>query len=266
MVPPAPTPSTRTLHGLLLLAATGLAPAQQPATKAREIPDSEAKLLLAEFKTEMGANTKNLAKRLAAVQKLEQVQNAMLVAPLLSTVRTDKSKVVRQAAAKALGRQPRKKARPALISLIKKTKVSADPNLLASAIQALGESCYQPRDWALLQSIFDKSITDNNAVNLQSAILDLAGTSKEIDAVDFLIEHLDAPAPEWVDDPNNPPESYWKARWANWSKWKGRVKEALFQITGQKFGSKKEAKLWVQKNRKTLRRESRSSGKDKRKK
>jgi hypothetical protein len=51
-----------------------------------------------------------------------------------------------------------------------------------------------------------------------------------------------------VHDGDNPPQEYWEARWKAWAVWKGRVKEALFAITGQRFSTAAEARAWLKQN------------------
>ena len=58
--------------------------------------------------------------------------------------------------------------------------------------------------------------------------------------------------PANVDSPTNPPASYGKARWHSWAAWKGKVKDALFAITGQRFSTGKEAKAWLKENARKL--------------
>lgn len=50
-----------------------------------------------------------------------------------------------------------------------------------------------------------------------------------------LCESLSAPEPGNVDDPNNPPASYWAARWQAWSVVRRDLTWTLKEITGQVF-------------------------------
>jgi hypothetical protein len=82
----------------------------------------------------------------------------------------------------------------------------------------------------------------------------LAKNHKELEALDLLLENLDEPAPANVDDPSNPPAEYWEMRWKAWRSWRDDVKEALFAITGQRFNTSAEAREWLDKNLRELRR------------
>lgn len=218
---------------------------------ARAIEDKEAKELVSEYKKNAGRKS-DLRTRLEAVNKLARYRNDLFINPLVHTVRTDKAQSVRKAAAEALGSQPPRRARAALTALLNGVDIEGEPGVAAGVIRAFDRCCYDSRDWERFEKMFQKVLTAKEVADPQQAILELAGNQKELKAIDFLLEHIDPPEPEWVDDPNNPPASYWEARWANWSKWKGQVKEALFQITGQRFNSKKEAKEWLSKNRQQL--------------
>lgn len=73
----------------------------------------------------------------------------------------------------------------------------------------------------------------------------------------FLAKQLKGPAPEWVDDPNNPPAEYWERRWKTWQLLRRDVTWSLQQITGQAFaaqegespGDSERALKWLEENR-----------------
>jgi hypothetical protein len=231
----------------------------------RPIEDKEAKALIAEFEKKVKANAKNLGVRLTAVQELGGHRNGLLVKPLLAIARSDKAISVRRAATEAIGAQPKKQARRALSMLLKKTDMLRQPDETASVVRALSSESYDAKDWPILQRMFDKSLAEKGVVNAQIAIIELAGQQQEVQAANWLVQHIDAPAPAWVDDPNNPPADYWEARHKNWAKWRGQVTEAMFQITGQRFGSTKEAKLWMRANGRELLRKKKPSKETKKK-
>jgi hypothetical protein len=85
-------------------------------------------------------------------------------------------------------------------------------------------------------------------VPLQEAILGLAAQHKEKQSIELLLDNIDEPVPQNVDAANNPPASYWEARWKAWKAWREKVKDALFALTGQRFGSAAEARVWLAKN------------------
>ena len=87
---------------------------------------------------------------------------------------------------------------------------------------------------------------------MQKAILQLVIDCTEKQAWRLLTEHIDEPGPVDVDSPSNPPAEYWESRWKAWRAWRADVKEALFALTGQRFGSGKEAKTWIRANGKKV--------------
>lgn len=215
---------------------------------AHKVEDKEAKRLISEFTKTIKANRKSLTPRIKAVQSLGRFSNALLVKPLLMTARSDKAKSVRQAAALAIGSQPPKQARTALNMLLKKTSITSEPNVTAAIIKAFDRGSYRDKDYKTFKGLFDRSLSDQRCVAAQIAVLEMFGHQKEVQAAKYLAMHIDAPAPAWVDDPSNPPASYWQGRYKNWQKWRSHLKEALFQITGQRFSSNKGARAWLKKN------------------
>ena len=238
----------RLIPFLVVLAASPCLRAQSEAA----IADREARVLAATFKKQIKAGKNSLTARIEAVQELGQYSHGSFVKPLLTVARSDKAKSVRQKAAEAIGNQPKKNARPALVFLLSKTKINKDPGLTASVVRAINKSCYEARNWSALHKLFERSLSDRKAVDAQLAILQVARTQKEIQAIDLLVQHIDEPAPVWVDDPSNPPASYWEARYKNWQRWRTQVKSALYAITDQRFGTAKEARTWLKKNRRNL--------------
>lgn len=77
--------------------------------------------------------------------------------------------------------------------------------------------------------------------------------TKDLDVVMNLANLLHAPDPGHVDSPDNPPASYWKARFESWQRYSRDVVWALKQITGQTWkpgyedegGEGEIAKRWI---------------------
>jgi len=57
--------------------------------------------------------------------------------------------------------------------------------------------------------------------------------TKSLETVLLIAKHLHAPAPGFVDSPDNPPADYWRARFETWQRYNRDVVWALKQITGQ---------------------------------
>lgn len=208
--------------------------------------DAAAKTTLAEVQ-KMLAGRATIAQRLEAVQKLGAASHKSFVRPLQNLVRNDPALTVRRGAADALARQPTKETRPVLLNLLQDEKVEQAPELLASLVTALGHNGYQTKDWDQVEKMFGREFGPT-FVPLQKAVLHLARTKKEKQAVPLLLQHIDEPAPENVDAADNPPAEYWERRWKAWAVWKGEVKDALFAITGQRFSTRQEAVLWLRAN------------------
>ena len=65
----------------------------------------------------------------------------------------------------------------------------------------------------------------------------------------MLAEKLDEPHPKNPNDPNNPPESYWKERWQEWDSNVPHTRWALSQLVeGETFELAAEAKEWAEKH------------------
>ncbi len=219
--------------------------------------DKQAKAAVAEFKKEYKVKA-SLQQKLAALEKLRPGSSSKLIKPLAKVVKTErKHKSCRILAAELLGNQP--KIRKRLLSLIDDSKIKRTPAVLAALIRAYSKASYDSKDWKDFKQLFFKYIANKRFPKVQQAIVQMAGEHKELGALDMLADSMEGPQPAWVDDPNNPPASYWEARWKNWQVWEKDAKEALFKITGQRFTTIKDAKAWVSKNRRKLERDAKKA-------
>ena len=235
------------------LVAVSLAPCppQEPAKTAEPAPaqvkqlsDSDARAAVKAFKKHARNKKVRLADRVKAVEELGSASHKLLVTPLVKAVRADKSLVVRKTAAAALGHQPAKQTRPQLLKLLDEKRA---PEVLAVLIDSLSSAGYHPRDWKTIERLFEKDFGEKY-VAVQQSVLRLAVAHEEKQSWRLLSRHLDEPMPVDVDAPDNPPAEYWERRWKAWRIWRADVKEALFALTGQRFSSQKETKLWIKKN------------------
>ena len=228
--------------------------------------DKQAKAAVAEFKKQYKAKA-SLKQKLAALEKLRPGKSSKLIKPLARVVKTErKHKGCRILAAELLGNQPKAPVRKRLLSLIDDAKIKRVPSVLAALIHAHSKASYESKDWKDFKQLFFKDIADKRFPKVQKAIVQMVGEHKELGALDMLADSMEGPQPAWVDDPNNPPASYWEARWKNWEVWRLDAKEALFKITGQRFTTIKDAKAWVSKNRRRLERAAKKARKAARKK
>ncbi len=228
-----------------------------PESKIKVWDDKQAKAAVAIFKkaskTKRGKKL-SMAQRMENVDKLAEGRNNQLVKPLAEVVVKDRAITIKRAAAKALGHQPEKTARAAIIKLLGDKKNRLDPQVKAELVVALDKSGYQAKDWKLLERLFGTEFSEKRS-KLQKNIFILAKNHREKQALNLLCEHIGEPGLDIVDvdGGSNPPAEYWKARWHAWRVWREDAKAAMFEITGQRFSTKREAKIWIQKNRKKLR-------------
>jgi hypothetical protein len=208
--------------------------------------DSEAKAAVATF-TKAMAGAGSMADKLQALAPLALGSNHLLVKPLVGVVTTDKSVVVRKRAGELLANQPTHDATGAILHLLGDRHVQACPPVMAVLVQGLGKLGYQSKNWGMLEPLFEGSYAAEN-VSLQQAILELVTAKKEKQAAELLLRNLDEPVPKDVNAAPNPPKEYWEARWKAWKVWRDKVREALFAITGQRFSTAAEARLWLHKN------------------
>jgi len=84
---------------------------------------------------------------------------------------------------------------------------------------------------------------------LRKAAARYFGYTKAKEAFRLLAEQLDEPAPSNVNDPNNPPASWWEARWKEWKANEKAVHWAISQLVeGETFETTIEAKNWAEKH------------------
>lgn len=232
---------------------SGAAPADKaPAEKAASAwDDKQAKAALAEWK-KATTGSPSMAQKQKALEKLASGSHESLVAPLQKVIETDKSLVLKKRAAEVLGNQP--EASKAVVALLQKPKVQEAPTVCAELVRVLLRGGYDPKHWAVMEPLFEVDFAPER-MPLQEAMIEVAAAHKEANALPLLLRHLDEPTPANVDAADNPPKEYWEARWKSWSAWRAKVADAVFEITGQRFSSAKEAKAWLAKNKLPPRRE-----------
>ncbi len=238
-----------------VLALQDPAPANKPAPQEASAPvapaveawnDKIAKTKLDEF-TKLQKGTPTLVEKNRALDVLAPGANKLLVKPLAQIIETEKLLVIRKRAAELLANQPVAEANPAIRKLLKNSRVGSYPPVMAELLRGLGKCGYDASQWNEISDVFEKEY-HLERVPMQEAILDLVQKHKEKKAVDLLLRNLDEPLATNVDAAENPPAEYWEARWKSWHAWRGKVKETLFVLTGQRFSDATEAKAWLQKN------------------
>jgi hypothetical protein len=222
-------------------------PLEGSAAKTVEPWDDKTAKAAADDLAKLLKGTPSMAQKNEALDRLATGSNKLLLKPLSQLVETDKSVVIKKRAATLIGNQPAADANAAIRRLLKSPGVASQRAVLAELVRALSRCGYEPQQWAEISDLFERDYQPER-VPLHEALLDLIATHKERQAVPLLLRNLDEPVPEDVHGANNPPAEYWEARWKAWSVWKGKVKDALFAITGQRFSTAAEAKAWLKQN------------------
>lgn len=208
--------------------------------------DKTAKAAVDEFAKVM-KGTPSMLQKSRALDALAAGSNPLLLKALAEVVEKDKSIVIRKRAAELVAMQPEKDANTTLRALLKNPRVNGTPQVCAQLVRSLAACGYEAKQWAEVEGLFERDFAPE-CISLQEAVLDLAAKHKERAAIPLLLRNFGEPTPANVDAAHNPPKEYWEARWKAWSAWKGKVKDTLFAITGQRFNTAAEAEAWVKKN------------------
>jgi len=98
--------------------------------------------------------------------------------------------------------------------------------------------------------LVETRMTASYAPDLVKAAVHYLGQMKTKSAVPQLVEMIREPYPENPNDGNNPPASYWEARYKIWLASEGWVRWALKEITGQEYRTHREWAAWLDANKK----------------
>jgi hypothetical protein len=208
--------------------------------------DKTAKAAVDEL-TKLMKGTPSMAEKNQLLERLSTGSNKLLLKPLAQLVENDKSLVIRKRAAELIANQPAGDANSQIRKLLKSPKVGPHYNVMDALVRGLSRCGYSSKQWSEIEDMFEREY-HLDRVRLQEAILELVTTHKEKQALPMLLRNLDEPIPEDVDGQHNPPKEYWEARWKSWAIWKGKVADAVFAVTGQRFSKAAEAEAWLRKN------------------
>lgn len=159
----------------------------------------------------------------------------------LAAVLDDKHEDVAVRAAKALANQPFPAATDALLAFACKEKnVAAKPEVVAAAILALGEVGLGKKGYDRLRALFD----DGDAA-IKGAVFQAFAAAGEKRSFSLFVDHFEAPQPENVNSGSNPPESYWRAKHAEWSAYRQHVHKGIKTLTGAALTNAQAWKEWA---------------------
>ncbi len=205
----------------------------------------EARAMLKAFKKNLSRAAKSALVRREVIQALVQKAHPSFVGPLEKLARTDKSKLVRAAAVKALGKLDFPRTRKALLKILGGRGLTRDPLVLLAGLDAVERLGYHPAFFQVLSDLFEKTWDMASPGVPQQKIIRLFAKGKEKRAFRLLVDHLDEPRPADVNSASNPPASWWEKRWKAWHYWRGDVKAALREITGVEFTRAEFYKKWA---------------------
>ena len=243
MNPRLPLPSTPLLIlpclAFLVLVApvTAQDRVQDNSGKARVVDDKTAKQLLKDEKEALGSKEPRVRKE--ALERLAKYSNEALIATFTSALKDRDPRVV-VASIQAMANQPGGKAQSNLLRLLKNKKIIGDEALSAEVIRALGVTGWDKRAYATLRDFYDDA-----APKAKKELLRAFTAQKEIQSFSLFVDNLDEPRPKDVNAPNNPPASYWKAKYKEWTFIKSEVRRGLEAVSGRKFENAAEARSWA---------------------
>jgi hypothetical protein len=211
-------------------------------------PVKLARQKVKEFQKALKPKKVSMVERKRALDGLVGGISEQLIKPLQQFVEKDSSVVLRKQAVEMLADQPKDRARTVILKLLKNARVTANPQVHAGLIRGLNKVGYSRKEYKVIAEVLESDY-DTERVPVHEAILDLVKDHAEQQAIPMLLRNIGEPNAADVNSAENPPAEYWKARWHSWSVWKGKVKDALFAITGQRFSTAKEAKSWLAKNK-----------------
>jgi hypothetical protein len=245
------------LLALLLLPALAAAddakPAAEPAKKKTaaevEIPDpgtaiedsAVARQEIARFEKEMKDAKDDPSKEVALLERLGGWDHPDVLKAAAKYMK-DREVTVAVAAVVAVARQGKSKdaAGKALFAVVKSEKRT---DILCAAMVGMGKVGYDNKSAiGEAQKLFQKDTRETH-----KAATRYFGYIKHKPAFRQLAEKLEEPHPANPNDPNNPPESYWKERWMEWDSNVPYTRWALSQLVeGETFETLEEAKQWAE--------------------
>ena len=230
--------------------AAGKAPKGGVFPEVTEASDEDAKKLLADLKA--GLADKDEKKALDSVSPMVTRKHKDFV-PELKKALTDRRDRVSAEAARALGSQGDKAVSSLLIKVLgaktrDKEGFLRDPDTKAAAAEALGRLGEVKAAEAVRELAADmrgtKEVNAGYARRVVKGCVRYWGLVKDKEAVSFLIEEVEQPAPKDPNSNTNPGTDYWKARYDIWNEIKAEVAWALKEITGKEFESARRWENW----------------------
>ncbi len=214
--------------------------------------DEEAKALLEGLKAAAADPGKDEKKMVDAVTPMVAKRHKDFV-PELKKLLADRRDRVSAEAAHALASQGDRTASPLLLKVLTaktrdKEGYLRDPETKAAAAEALGRLGEAKAAAAVRDLLNDlrgtKEVHARYAGRVARGCVRFFGLVKDREAVSFLIEEVEQPAPKDPNSNTNPGTDYWKARYEIWAVIRAEVAWALKEITGREFESARRWENW----------------------
>lgn len=214
--------------------------------------DEEAKVLLGALKAAGADGAKDAKKLVDAIAPMVTKRHKDFV-PELKKLLADRRDPVSAEAAHALASQGDKSASPLLLKVLNaktrdKEGFLRDPETKAAAAEALGRLGEAKAAESVRELLNDlrgtKEVHARYARFVAKGCVRFFGLVKDKEAVSFLIDEVEQPAPKDPNSNTNPGADYWKARYDIWAEIRAEVVWALKEITGREFESNRRWENW----------------------
>ncbi|MCA8970818.1 MAG: hypothetical protein KDC95_13575 [Planctomycetes bacterium] len=179
--------------------------------------------------------------QVASITALARVQHASIPAALRRVLFETKEETLRVRAAEALLAQEGKKALPVALDALGERELRKSGPVTAMLVRCASAHDAPAKSWAKIYGMFIDLEPD-----AQNEMLDHVANTKDWNAIELLLQNVDAPAPKDVKAANNPPASYWKRRWEKWRAFGPKLQSALRALLGKGFDSEKEARAYIE--------------------
>jgi hypothetical protein len=206
--------------------------------------DGDKKLLaaaLSDMDTHIDDSFKPFIKK-AMSSKDKKVQALAIRAAASHDMESEKKQVLKLLKASKKGKA--KKGKPDISGVV---AAAAVDYLARLAIEGVEKQVLEQLDRLFL---VESRMNASYAPDLVRAAVHYLGQTKEMSAVPRLVAMLPEPVPANPNAANNPPATYWEARYEIWQASEGWVRWALKEITGQQYRTHREWKAWVAQNEK----------------
>jgi HEAT repeat protein len=210
-----------------------------------EVDDKQARELLKELEAKL--RSKEARIRAEGLAPLRGVRHEDFVKPVAKLLKDREKSIVIEAIA-VLGNQPYEQTSQTLLRTLKHREHAEDPEVMVPVLSSLGRVGWDRKGYETLRDYFD----DVEKREMKRAVFLALAAQKEKRAFSLFVDNLEAPSPASPHAASNPPASYWKARYAEWTYYRHQVATGLKALTGQDFKTRDAAIAWAEEMGKKL--------------